>query len=98
MKKTNKVIQVSKMNNTSEMNKIKLIEIMQQQPWLMDALKSVRDLQLPDWYIAAGAIRNTVWNYLHGYPTTHNQKDVDVVYFDLSDMKGKRENSSEQIL
>ncbi len=38
----------------------KLIQIIRQQGWLMGALKNVRDLKLPDWYIAAGAIRNTI--------------------------------------
>ena len=76
----------------------KLICIIEQQDWLMDALKDVRDLKLPDWYIAAGAVRNTVWNYLHAYPTTSHQKDIDVVYFDSSDMDGEREKSSEEFL
>ena len=76
----------------------KLIQIIRQQDWLMGALKIVRDLKLPDWYIAAGAIRNSVWNYLHNLPTTSHQQDVDVVYFDSSDMNGEREKSSEEIL
>ena len=46
----------------------KLISIVRTQDWLMGVLKEVRSLELPDWYIAAGAIRNTVWNNLHNYP------------------------------
>ncbi|HEC67075.1 MAG TPA: nucleotidyltransferase family protein [bacterium] len=79
-------------------NELKLIQIIRQQDWLVDALKAARNLQLPDWYIAAGAIRNTVWNYLHNLPTTSHQNDVDVVYFDGSDMQGKRERKSEKLL
>ena len=81
---------------TSE--EILLISIIKKQSWLMKALKDVRKLKLPDWYIAAGAIRNTVWNYFHGYPTTSNHNDVDVVYFDAKDMKGTKEKIFEQKL
>ena len=73
-------------------DKDKLIQIIQQQDWLMEILRQVRDLNLPDWYVAAGAIRNTVWNYLHGYPTQLNHNDVDVVYFDSNDMQGNKES------
>jgi len=75
-----------------------IIQIIRKQDWLMGALRDARDLRLPDWYIGAGAIRNTVWNYLHGMPTTSHQQDIDVVYFDSFDMKGEREKSSEDIL
>ena len=63
------------------------------QDWLLDSLRCVRSLGLPDWYIAAGAVRNTVWDVLHGYRTQLN--DVDVVYFDCLDMGGLREKDSE---
>lgn len=76
----------------------KLISIVKQQRWLMNALEAVRHLDLPDWYIAAGAIRNTVWNVLHGYNGNSHIKDVDVAYFDPSDLKLDREKRSEQEL
>lgn len=75
-----------------------LIGIIKSQEWLMTALKNVHDLRLPDSYIAAGAIRNTVWNHMHNYPTTSHQKDVDVVYFDSSDRESKKEKISEELL
>ena len=79
-------------------NEAKLIQIIRQQDWIMGALKDVRDLKLPDWYVAAGAIRNTIWNYLHDYPTNSRQKDIDVAYFDSSDINGEREETSEETL
>ncbi|SFG37544.1 hypothetical protein SAMN05518865_111136 [Duganella sp. CF458] len=40
--------------------------------------------QLPvDAYIGAGAIRNCIWNHVHGYPRGQ-AGDVDVVYFDAA--------------
>lgn len=76
----------------------RLVQIIRMQDWITDALVAVRDLRLPDWYIAAGAVRNTVWNYLHDFPTTAHQKDVDVIYFDVNDLKGMRESDSENML
>jgi hypothetical protein len=74
------------------------IQIIKNQDWLMHALKEAHDLGLPDWYIAAGAIRNTIWNYLHDYPTISNQNDIDVIYFDKDDMSEKKEKISEEKL
>ena len=39
-------------------------------------------LNLPNWYLGAGAICQTVWNELHGFPLEQGIKDCDVVYFD----------------
>lgn len=75
-----------------------LIEIVQSQDWLMDLLRATRELNLPDWYIAAGTIRNTVWNVRHGYPSELHQNDVDVVYFDPDDLKGASAEGYEQKL
>lgn len=48
-----------------------------------DILIAVASLNLPDCYVAAGFVRNMVWDYLHGFdPTPLN--DVDVIYFDKS--------------
>lgn len=59
-----------------------LKEIIQKEKWLMALLRSVRDLHLPDWYLAAGVIRNTVWDVLHHYKKRTPLNDIDVVYFD----------------
>ena len=83
-----------------EENKLqqRLIAIIRKEAWLMDALKNVRTLGLPDWYIAAGAIRNTVWNVLHNFLTQSHLKDIDVVYFDSHDLKGIKEKTSKLLL
>ena len=41
-------------------------------------------LQLPDWYLGAGGIAQTVWDELHGFAPGRNIKDYDLVYFDSS--------------
>lgn len=40
------------------------------------------DLELPSWYLGAGAVCQTVWNELHGFPLERGIKDCDLVYFD----------------
>jgi len=62
--------------------RLELEQIVRKEKWLMDLLRSVRDLHLPDWYLAAGVIRNTVWDVLHGYAKRTPLNDIDVVYFD----------------
>lgn len=32
----------------------------------MEILKAVRTLELPDWIIGAGFVRNPIWDHLHG--------------------------------
>ncbi len=75
-----------------------LIRIIKSEVWLMDSLKEVRKLNLPDWYIAAGTIRNTVWNNLHGFPGDSNSTDIDVVYFDNIHIEKEREKQLERTL
>ena len=68
-----------------------LIEIASQSPWLMAALTTVRQLGLPHWCIGAGAIRNLVWDSLHGKSSPSQLPDVDVAYFDASDTSQQRD-------
>lgn len=45
-------------------------------------LTRVSDLALPDCWIGAGFVRNTVWDLLNGYKTPETANDVDVIWFD----------------
>jgi uncharacterized protein len=49
---------------------------------IAEVLKIAPELGLPHWYLGAGAIAQTAWNELHGYPLEHGIKDCDLVYFD----------------
>ncbi|MCM0673575.1 nucleotidyltransferase family protein [Micromonospora phytophila] len=49
---------------------------------------TVEQLGLPDCWIAAGFVRNAVWDHLHGYDTAAPVNDIDVVYFDTTDSAG----------
>ncbi|VTS12317.1 Uncharacterized protein conserved in bacteria [Streptococcus pseudoporcinus] len=48
---------------------------------LMDLLKLIKDLDLPDAWLCAGTLRNFIWNKL----SNHNEvltTDIDLVFFD----------------
>ena len=47
-------------------------------------LKIVQCLGLPDCWIAAGFLRNAMWDDLHGRPPRQAYGDVDVIWFDPS--------------
>jgi hypothetical protein len=55
-------------------------------PWLLDALHVVRAVGPAGAYIAAGAVRDTVWNCLTGRASSGPHADVDVVYW--ADLEG----------
>ena len=57
----------------------------------MGALAAVRQLALSEWCIGAGAIRNLVWDTLHNKTSPSELSDVDVAYFDLTDISPQRD-------
>lgn len=67
-------------------------------PWLMPALKEVRNLGLPSWCIGAGAIRNLVWDSLHGFDTPSTLPDIDVAYFNAQDFSSERDTAIQNLL
>jgi len=67
----------------------RLVELLHQDAHRLELLKTVASCQLPQCLLAAGFVRNLVWDDLHGFsPTPLN--DVDVIYFDPSDELGVR--------
>jgi hypothetical protein len=68
-----------------------LKSIISKEKWLMNLLILARGLVLPDQYIAAGAIRNLVWDVLHGFDKRTPLNDIDLVYFDSSDISPEKD-------
>jgi hypothetical protein len=64
-------------------------------PRMMRALRAVAARALPDGWVGAGFIRNAVWDALHGFDTPGEQGDVDVVFFDGSDLRPERDRGIE---
>ena len=74
-----------------------LLSILGEHPWFMAALDAVSDLGLPQWCIGAGVIRYIVFDYLEGRSTTPI-RDVDVAYFDISDLSECKDREYEGTL
>jgi hypothetical protein len=69
----------------------RLIEIAQRSDWMMSALQAARALQLNAWCIGAGAVRDAVWDALYGPATVHRPRDVDLAFFDTTDLSRERD-------
>ena len=61
---------------------MRLGEALTANPVLWECLHRLPALALPDWYLGAGCIVQTVWNLAHGKPSNDDILDYDLVYFD----------------
>jgi hypothetical protein len=57
----------------------------------MQVLGFVRELGLPDCWVAAGFVRNGVWDYLHQHPTSPLPQDIDVIWYDPEQPTSERD-------
>lgn len=69
----------------------RLVEIVRSSALLMRALRAARTVGPPDWLVGAGAVRDLVWDRLHGVRGKMQPKDVDLVFFDPTSLDGERE-------
>jgi len=63
-------------------NALKVQAIISSDPIRWRLLDIVRSMRLPDCWIGAGFVRNTVWDNLHGRTASPLSGDVDVLWFD----------------
>jgi len=63
-----------------------IAQLVESDEWMMKVLRAAEELNLPDWWIGAGFLRNKVWNALEGN-SSHSNTDVDLVYFNSSNFK-----------
>lgn len=75
-----------------------LAAVVRRAPVLMEALHAAREIDAPDWLVCAGAIRDVVWDALHGRPLDARPRDVDVGFFDPSDLTPARDEAVERAL
>ncbi len=61
-------------------------------PILSGIMKAWPQLALPDCWLSGSAIAQARWNEAFGLPATHGIADVDLVYFDASDLSEKAED------
>ncbi len=63
----------------------RIIALIKQDPLRIQVLECVSQLGLPQCYVAAGFVRNLIWDHLHGYTSPTPFNDIDVIYFDPID-------------
>ncbi|MEW9798402.1 nucleotidyltransferase family protein [Alteromonas sp. CYL-A6] len=69
----------------------RLSALLRADPFRMRCLRAVRALKLNDAFIAAGFVRNAIWDACHGYDEPTPLNDIDVVYFDRRDCSEARD-------
>src|SRR5665811_8024 len=72
--------------------------IVRRAPRLVQALQAAREVDALDWLIAAGAVRDVVWDDAHGRPLGTSPRDVDLVFFDPADLSPECEHAVEAAL
>lgn len=69
----------------------RLLALLQGSPLLSAVVARWGRVGLPDSWLVAGAIAQTVWNDGFGLPPEHGVADVDIVYFDGDDLSAESE-------
>ena len=70
-----------------------LCRILYESELISEALRLIPSLELPNWYLGAGCISQTVWNSLSDKEEPgYGIKDFDLVYFDDKDVSYEGED------
>lgn len=69
-----------------------LFEILSQNSILFEIIRDAPKIGLENYYIGAGCVCQSVWNYQNGLDLMYGISDVDFVYFDDRDLSYEAEN------
>ncbi|MDA0271420.1 MAG: nucleotidyltransferase family protein [Chloroflexi bacterium] len=82
----------------SDVHRDHLVELIRGCPWFMEALGAARAvLGTAEWAIGAGAIRDLVFDAMHGRMAAV-PRDIDLAFFDEADLSVEREDAIESEL
>ncbi len=73
----------------------RLASVLESSALLAPVLSRWPDIGLPNGWLAAGAVAQTIWNVAHRYPPEANIRDIDLVYFDADDLSAEAEAANE---
>ncbi len=73
----------------------RVLENFAAESWRLEVLRALAGLGLPDCWVAAGFLRNPIWDHLHGFDRATPLNDVDVVYFDPADCSKEKDRALE---
>jgi hypothetical protein len=71
---------------------------LQQNQWAWEILERFDEIALPDSWLVAGSVAQTVWNLAFGHHAELGIRDADVVYFDAADLSSESEANHERRL
>ncbi|HEY3673428.1 MAG TPA: nucleotidyltransferase family protein [Acidimicrobiia bacterium] len=70
-----------------------VVELVRQNRTVREVLRRAEALDLPDWYLTAGCLFQTVWNVLDGHDPERGILDYDLLYFDADDLSWEAEDA-----
>lgn len=77
------------------MTEEEILQLIKSDLWMMEALSVAESLNLKDWVIGAGFVRNKVWDHLSGRTKVGvDTPDIDLVYYDSD---GNDEETDEKL-
>ncbi len=76
----------------SPLGEDRFLDIVMSNPSVETVLARAARIALPDWYLTAGCLFQTVWNVLDGHPPTRGIRDYDLFYFDGDDLSWEAED------
>ncbi|MBT2687658.1 nucleotidyltransferase family protein [Bacillus sp. ISL-47] len=75
-----------------------IVNLVREDEWMMAILYAAKSLNLPDWWVCAGFVRAKVWDALQVFSKRTHLPDVDVIYFDRSNLREDTEKELESKL
>jgi len=66
------------------MNELRSLQQFLKDSVIASVLPAIAQLDLPDWWLAGGAVRNTVWRVIFGEDCQLVINDFDIAFFDLA--------------
>lgn len=75
-----------------------IVKAIREDKWMMNLLKAVKTLNLPDCWICAGFVRSKIWDLIHDFSTRTPIPDIDVIYFNSTNTDEALEKKMEEKL
>jgi uncharacterized protein len=72
----------------------KLMSLVGQNSFVLELIRAIPTLGLPNCYVAGACIAQTLWSLSHGFEAHYGIKDIDLVYFD-ADLSQEKEREQQ---
>lgn len=76
----------------------RIIQWIKEDPFRIEALQIASSLGLNDWCLAAGFVRNLVWDRMHAYKINTPLNDIDLIYFNPIEISKETDEEIEKQL